>query len=368
MKKLIAVILVGFGAFLPLACSKGATPTSTTPTAQTPSGSHVNGGVVSTFAGSGSNGHADNMNGQLATFDYPHDVTVDAAGNVFVADNSNYLIRKISPSGAVTTLAGTAGSNGYNDSSNGLLAQFNYPHGVAVDQSDNVYVADLDNQVIREISATGAVTTLAGIGNSGYVDGSAQFARFDDPYSVAVDSSGNVYVADEYNNAIRKISNGTVSTLAGSGLVGAANGTGQAASFHGPHGVAVDASGNVYVSDSWNNLIRKITPAGLVSTYAGGGSTAATVTGPALSGSFNNPQGLAVDAWGTVYVADRGNNMIRAISPSGVLSVLAGQVTPGSTNATGTLASFDSPFGVAVDTAGNVYVADGNNDMIREIQ
>jgi serine/threonine-protein kinase len=247
-------------------------------------------------------------------------VAADAAGNVYVADAGNNRIRAITPAGLVSTFAGT-GAQGRADSPD--TATFNSPLGVAVDGSGNLYVADYGNDVIRKISPAGLVSTLAGTGAVGADNGAGIAATFDLPEGVAVDASGNVYVADNGNNLIRKITPaGVVSTLAGSGTAGSANGTGTSASFNSPFGVAVDAAGNVYVADSGNNLIRKITPAGVVSTLAGSGARGAN-NASGSAASFNTPSGVSVDASGNVYVADENNNQIRKITPAGVVSTVA---------------------------------------------
>lgn len=264
----------------------------------------------------------------------------------------------------VTTLAGSYAGflNGP-----GATATFDGVVGVAVDGSDNVYVADQSNDAIRKIDSSGNVTTFAGTGSTGAANGPAASATFKLPEGVAVDASGNVYVGDTFNNLIRMIaSNGTVSTLAGSGASGAANGTGTSASFSSPAGVAVDASGNVYVADHGNNLIRKITPSGVVTTLAGSGSSGAA-NGTGTAASFSGPFGVSVDSSGNVYVADTGNNLIRLITPTGVVSTLAGSGATGSANGTGAVASFSSPQGVSVDSSGNVYVGDTYNNQIRKI-
>lgn len=267
----------------------------------------------------------------------------------------------------VTTLAGSAGVTGSTNES-GTNASFSYPFGVAVDSSGNVYVADTNNDLIREITSGGIVTTFAGsAGVTGSTNATGTAASFNQPVGIAVDSSGNVYVGDSHSFLIRKVtSGGVVTTLAGSGSSGSANATGTAASFDNPFGVAVDSSGNVYVADNWNNLIRKITPGGVVTTLAGSGSPgSANRTGTAAS--FKTPNGIAVDSSGNVYVADFGNNLIREITSGGVVTTLAGSGSLGSANATGTAASFNGPAGIAVDASGHVYVGDSGNDLVREI-
>ena len=320
--------------------------------------------LVTTFAGSGSNGSA-NGRGTAASFQYPYGVTVDSSGNVYVADTYNQLIRKIDPTGTVTTLAGS-GSYGSADGV-GTTASFYYPKGVAVDSSGNVYVVDVGNNLIRKIDTAGTVTTLAGSGSAGSTNGVGTAASFNYPYGVAVDSSGNVYVADTSNHLIRKIDTvGTVTTLAGSGSAGSANGVGTVASFYYPYGLAVDASGNVYVADTYNQLIRKIDTSGTVTTLAGSGSDG-SANGIGTAASFSNPSGVAVDPIGNVYVADTDNNLIRKIDTSGTVTTIAGSGSTGSANGVGTAASFNYPFGVAIDSYGNMYVADQSNSLIRKI-
>ena len=215
------------------------------------------------------------------------------------------------PSGVVSTLAGS--TQGYTDGT-GTSAQFDYPTGVAVDGAGNVYVADSYNHRIRKITASGVVSTLAG-STQGYTDGTGTSAKFAYPSGVAVDGAGNVYVADQYNHRIRKITaSGVVSTLAGSSM-GNTDGTGTSAQFSYPTGVAVDGAGNVYVADQYNHRIRKITASGVVSTLAGSSSGYADGTG--TSAKFDYPTGVAVDGAGNVYVADYYNHRIRKITSSG---------------------------------------------------
>ena len=326
-------------------------------------------GVVSTLAGTaGSSGNTDGT-GSAARFDHPYEVTVDSSVNVYVADTYNHTIRKITEAGEVTTLAGIAGSSGSADGT-GSAARFNRPHGVAVDSSGNVYVADTYNHTIRKITVAGEVTTLAGIaGSSGSADGIGSAARFYYPNGVAVDSSGNAYVADSFNN-IRKITAiGVVTTLAGTaGSSGSSDGTGSAARFQYPNGVAVDSSGNVYVADTLNHSIRKITAGGVVTTLAGAAFFYGNADGAGSVARFSYPNGVAVDSSGNVYVADTLNHTIRKITAGGVVTTLAGTaVSIGSADGTGHAARFSSPNGVAVDSSGNIYVADTYDSKIRKI-
>ncbi len=328
------------------------------------------GGVVTTLAGlAGSSGSADGT-GSAARFFYPMGVAVDSAGNVYVADHDNCTIRKVTPGGAVTTLAGLAGSSGSADGT-GSAARFFYPEGVAVDRAGNVFVADTWNQTIRKVTPGGVVTTLAGLaGSSGSADGTGSAAWFFYPEGVAVDRAGNVFVADTWNQTIRKVTpGGVVTTLAGlAGSYGSADGTGSVARFCYPSGVAVDSAANVYVGDSENCTIRKVTPGGVVTTLAGLAGAQGSADGTGSAARFNAPYGVALDSADNVYVADSNNQTIRKVTPGGVVTTPAGlAVAWGSADGTGSAARFAQPCGVAVDSAGNVLVADSDNHTIRKV-
>jgi sugar lactone lactonase YvrE len=330
-------------------------------------------GIVSTLAGTaGIVGSADGT-GPDAQFDTPSGVATDSAGNVYVADTFNYTIRKITPDGLVSRLAGPIGSFRSSGSADGVgsTPKFDEPDGVATDSAGNVYVADTDNHTIRKISPAGVVSTLAGTaGFHGSADGIGAAARFWWPSGVAIDSANSVYVADTFNHTIRKITpEGVVTTLAGTaGSIGSTDGTGASARFDYPHGVATDSANNVYVADTGNSIIRKISPAGVVSTLAGtaGFHGSADGTGPAAS--FSYPSGVATDSANNVYVADTGNSTIRKITSEGVTSTLAGTAgSSGSADGTGPAAQFNGPCGVATDSANNVFVADTYNHTVRKI-
>lgn len=323
-------------------------------------GEVINQGIVTTLAGSGY-GHADGT-GSGAGFEYPYGVAVHSSGNIYVADGS-HTVRRVTPAGVVTTIAGSPGESGYIDDT-GSSARFAYVYGIAIDGSGNLYVGDSDNNRIRKISSSGVVTTLAGSGSAGSTDGTGAAASFDSPRGVTVDGSGNVYVADNGNCRIRKITpSGGVTTLAGS-TCGFLDATGTSARFSYVYDVAVDSEGNVYVADEGNHRIRKITSAGVVTTLAGSG-VSGYANGSGTSAQFSWPTGLTVDGDGNVYVADAANERIRKITPAGVVTTVAGS-TEGFTDGTGSAAQFTQPVDVTVSNSGVLYVADQNR--IRKIE
>jgi sugar lactone lactonase YvrE len=319
--------------------------------------------TVSTLAGNGNGGFANGV-GTDSTFDQPEGVAVDSIGNVYVADKENHAIRKITPAGVVTTLAGN-GVAGYSEGS-GSSAKFDRPQGVAVDSSGNIYVADTGNDRIRKITPSGNVSTLAGNGTGGYADGSGLTAKFDAPRGVAVDSVGNVYVADTWNSRVRKITPvGVVTTLAGTGKRGYSDGAVADAKFCEPEGVSVDSFGNVYVADTSNFRIRKITSNGQVSTLAGN-SMFGVSDGTGSNASFSFIVGLVVDASGNIFVADS-DTRIRKISQKNVVTTLAGTLGGGFRDGAGNQARFAEPRGIAIDSKGSIYVSDTKNNRIRKI-
>jgi len=312
---------------------------------------------VTTLAGNGTAGLA-NGTGSAASFNNPQGVAVDAAGNVYVSDSFNHLIRKITPAGVTTTFAGT-GTLGFSGGA-AAMAQFYSPQGLAFDGSGNLYVADQGNNAIYKITSAGTVTILAGTGLAGYVNGAGTLARFNAPQGIATDAAGNVYVADRSNNMIRKITQaGIVSTFAGTGAYTLADGDGPTvAAFNRPTGVALDATGNVYVTDQGNTALRKITAAGVVSTLIGN-----TTTNTLL----NSLAGIATDAQGNMYITDQ-TGRILFINTQNILYTLAGKAnTTGYLDGSKTTALFSSPTSIAVDANKNIYVADYNNNRIRKL-
>ena len=303
-----------------------------------------------------------------ARFFQPGAVAVDASGTVYVADTNNHTIRKITFFGVVTTFAGTAGSPGLANGT-GSAARFNLPRGLAIDGSGNLYVGATSHAAIRKITPAGEVSTLAG-GTAGSADGTGSAARFISPSGLAVDGGGNVYVADAGNHAIRKITSaGVVTTLAGvlgPGGFGSVDGTGAGAKFNSPRGVAVDGGGNVYVADRDSYSIRKVTPAGVVTTLAGlAVPISGNTDGTGSAARFNQVYGVAADGGGNVYVVDGSNNSVRKITAGAVVTTLAGGGGLGSTDGTGSTVRFSGPLGIAIDSRGNLYVADTNNHSIR---
>jgi sugar lactone lactonase YvrE len=320
--------------------------------------------TVTTFAGSGSVG-STNATGTAASFNSPYSIAIDGSGNLYIADASNNKIRKITPAGVVTTLAG-AGTAGSTDAT-GTAASFNFPTGVAVDGSGNIYVADQANNKIRKITSGGVVTTFAGSGTMASTDGTGTGASFYYPSDIAIDGSGNLFVLESANNTIRKITpGGVVTTFAGSSTAGSTDATGTAARFNNPECIAIDGSGNLYVTDYGNNKIRKITSAGVVTTLAGSG-TSATVDGTGTGASFNAAYGVEVDASGNVYIGEYYGETIRKITSAGVVTTLAGTGTNGSADGVGTAASFYAPIGLVFDGVGNLFIADADNNKIRKM-
>jgi hypothetical protein len=375
-------------------------------------------GNVTTFAGkAGVRGQA-NGPGTQARFANPQSLAVDGGGNVYVADTANHTIRKITPDGVVSTLAGSPGVSG---SSNGVNSGvlFNLPGGVAVDSAGVLYVADTRNSTIRKVTPVGTNwvgTTIAGVANANTnLDGTNISARFYWPSGIAVDTNLNLYVSDTGNNSIRKITpsgtnwitttlltvpapggiaidaasnilvaatsdntirkitwsgtNWVQSTLAGtSGLAGSTDGAAHC-SFNDPFGIAVLADGHILVADSLNNTIRRLTPGGTVSTLAGLSGGPGSADGEGSQARFDAPLGLAVDAAGTVYLADSENSTIRSITSAGLVTTLAGAATnlAGSVDGSGAQASFNGPAAMVVDNSRNLYVADRLNNQVRKI-
>jgi len=324
--------------------------------------------AVTTLAGSVlKSGSADGP-ATNALFSDPTGLAIDAAGNVFVADNQNHTIRKLSTAGLVSTLAGRPGQSGSADGI-GTNAFFNNPSGIVLAPNGLLYVTDTGNHTIRSVSLNGAVNKLAGVaGQSGATNGAGNQALFNTPLGIAVDQAGILYVADSGNHQIRKVTaGGGVTTLAGSpGVWGATDGTGEAALFNGPVGLAVDGSGNVFVSDANNHTIRKITPAGVVTTFAGVAGVTGANDGTGSGALFCKPAEMKIDRNGNLFVVDSFSHTIRELSPNAEVRTVAGLAgSGGAANGLGGQARFFNPYGLAIDHNGNLRVSDTYNQTVR---
>ena len=329
-------------------------------------------GTISTVAGNGSPGYSgDGGAATSAEIMNPAGVAVDSAGNLYIADASNYRIRKVAANGVISTVAGN-GNPGYSgDGGPATSATMMHPAAVAVDVAGNLYIADSGNSSIRKVAVSDTISTVAGGGIAGYSGGSsggysgdggpATDASLDYPSGVATDLAGNLYIADTYNQRIRKVAvDGTISLVAGNGNAGY-SGDGAAASnatLYYPAGVTVDSAGALYIADSANHRVRKVAASGVISTVAGNGSPGYSGDGgPATMAMLMHPAGVAVDAAGNLYIADSSNNRVREVAADGTISTVAGD---GARNV-----SLYDPSSVALDPAGNLFIADAYNQLIR---
>ena len=333
-------------------------------------------GMIAAFAGTGRQGDSgDGGPAAAAQLGSIASVAVDTAGNVYVADRGNHRVRRIDATGTITTFAGT-GERGYSgDGGPAAAAQLWSPYGVAADVAGNVYVAEAGNHRVRRIDAAGMIATFAGTGQRGFGGdgGPAAAARLWSPYGVAVDAAGNVYVADRGNHRVRRIdATGTITTFAGRGEPGYSGdgGPAAAAQLRSPHGVAMDAEGNAYVAEWGNHRVRRIDAAGTITTFVGTGEPFDEGDGgPAVAARFNRVEGVAVDALGNVYVADRSDHRVRRIDATGMITTFAGTGLPGYSGNDGPAAEAELaiPYGVAVDPSGFVYILDTGNHAVRAV-
>ncbi len=340
---------------------------------------------ISTIAGNGTSGFSgDGLSATSAKINKPNAVAVDKWGNVYFMDEQNLRVRKISTSGIISTVAGT-GSSGYSgDNGPATAAKICFATGVAVDTIGNVYIADYSNQRIRKVNTSGIITTFAGTGLAGYAgdNGPATAAELWEPWGICLDKIGNLYIADHYNYCVRKVTpTGIISTVAGNSIMGPGNtgdgGPATSATFTFLRGVAVDGSGNIFIADGGNNRIRKVDAVtGNIANFAGqadgtgGGFGGEGVPATSSSVILYYPSDVAVDDSGYVYMSDVLNNRIRVVTPSGIIKTIVGDATGtggyNGDNIPSTSAEIYNPMGVAVDAAGDLFIADYRNHRIRK--
>ena len=335
--------------------------------------------TIATIAGNGVATYSgDGSAATTASIAYPMGVCMDATGNFYIADNYNNCIRKINTSGIISTVAGTGTVAGFGgDGGQATAAMLNGPSAVAVDATGNIYIADLNNNRIRKVNTSGVISTIAGTGVPGFSGdgGAATSAKLQSPFDVVVDASGNIVVADLANNRIRKINtSGVISTIAGHSPGGYSGDGGAATSgnLNYPAEIAYDLSGNLYIVDNGNNVIRKVNTSGIITTVAGSTSGAAGFGGDggaATAALLNSPTGIAVDATGNLYISDGSNNRIREVHTSGIINTIAGNGTAGYSGDGGAAisAEISNPYSAVLDPAGNFYFADYANNRIRKL-
>ncbi len=328
--------------------------------------------IITTIAGGGSSGLGDGGQATNAELDRPTSVAKDNTGNVYITDRQNNRIRKVSSTGIITTVAGTGAAGFGGDGTAATLATMNQPYGITVDNSGNIYFSDGENHRVRKINTAGIITTIAGTGatTSGGDGGQATDAQVGWPAGIAIDNSGNIYITESENHCVRKVSpSGIITTIAGTGMAGYSgnNGPAIAAKLDQPHGIALDATGNIYVVENNNDCVRKIDVSGTITTFAGGSNGYSGDNGPASAAKFRKPIGIAINSTGYIYIADVSNHCVREIDPSGIIHTVAGTGTLGfyGDGGNATAAKLSNPTGVAIDAYNNVYIADWGNDRVR---
>jgi sugar lactone lactonase YvrE len=359
-----------------------------------PNASYAQTGIISTVAGNGSSASnytccysGDGGQATVAELNWPHTIIFDAGGNMYISDSWNNVVRKVNTLGVITTIAGngygagTYGGGFSGDGGQATSAELNFPTGIALDAEGNLYIADEVNYCVRKVNTSGIITTVAGNGTLGFNGdgGQATAAELGGPAGIAIDAMGNIYIADNNNGRIRKVTtNGIIATIAGNGNGGYTGDGGQAtnAELDEPYYILLDAIGNLYISDTWNNVVRKVNTLGVITTIAGNGYKAGTLSGgysgdggQATAAELSHPEGLVVDAIGNIYISDYSNQRIRMVNTSGIITTIAGSGAAGY-NGDGipaTTAYLQSPVGVAFDASGNLYIADSDNNRIRKV-
>ena len=337
---------------------------------------HLEAQIITTIAGNGTAGYlGTGTSAILAELDHPKGTAIDDSGYVYIADADNNVIRRIDLAGNITTIAGYPAGGFSGDSGLAIYAGLSRPNSVAIDYAGNIFICDADNQRVRKINTAGIITTIAGNGTAGYNGdgGRADTSELNYPGSVAVDKYGNVYIADEYNNRIRKVDTfGIITTVAGNGATGysGAGGSALSASIPFPFGVAVDTGRNIYFSLTLNDVICKVDNTGTLITVGGtdGVNGSSGDGGPATAALFDTPWGIAVDRVGNLYISDNANQRIRMVNTSGTVNTFAGTSTGFfGDNGPATSAKLRDPAGVSADATGNIYIADYNNHRIRKV-
>ena len=331
-------------------------------------------GIITTIAGTGERSFGgDGGPATEATMSSPWGLALDGMGNLYIADTSDHRIRRVDPSGVMTTVAGT-GERGFGgDGGPATEAQLSVPQGVAVDPAGNLYIADWSNVRVRRVDPAGTIETVVGSGDWGFSGdgGPATAARLTPPTAVAVGHDGSLYVADERNRRVRQVRDGTISTIAGPRTASFADPVPAAnARLYRPWSVAVDGAGNVFLADLLNHVIRRVDPSGVMTTVAGTGEWVfGGDGGPATETQLNNPAGVALDPAGNLYIADQHHHRIRRVAPSGTITTVAGTGQRGFSGDGGpaTEARLAFPYGVAVGPAGDLYIADRSNHRIRRV-
>jgi sugar lactone lactonase YvrE len=352
---------------------------TTTPAAAATTGTQPPTPTIITVAGTGSAGFSgDGGPATSARLQTPEGVTVNSSGTLYIADYGNHRVRQVTRDGVIATVAGT-GSAGYGgDGGPATAAQLHFPYGVAVDSAGTLYIAEFGNHRVRQVTRDGVITTVAGTGSAGYGGdgGPATAAQLNHPCGVAVDKAGTLYIVDDYNDRVRQVTpDGVITTVAGTGSSGYSGDSGDggpatAAPLNHPVGVAVDNAGTLYITEWHHHRVRRVAPDGVITTVAGTRNSGYSGDGgPASSAHLNTPSGVAVDNAGTLYITDDFNHRIRQVTRDGVITTVAGTGSAGhgGDNGPAVAAHLNNPVGVAVDSAGALYITERDSHRVRKV-